>query len=74
MGTGISPIAYLGMSLYHLFNVFLRSIDDSDLARAYQSAAADVRGDVRELIPEFFTCPEYDYLYFAVRDDGIHNI
>lgn len=32
---------------------------NSDLARAYESAAHDVRGDVRELIPEFFTCPEY---------------
>ncbi|KAF8652783.1 hypothetical protein AX16_004175 [Volvariella volvacea WC 439] len=31
----------------------------SDLARAYDSAAQDVRGDVRELIPEFFTCPEF---------------
>lgn len=31
----------------------------SDIARAYDSAARDVRGDVRELIPEFFTCPEY---------------
>jgi len=31
----------------------------SDLPRAYESAAHDVRGDVRELIPEFFTCPEY---------------
>ncbi|TFK65264.1 beach-domain-containing protein [Pluteus cervinus] len=31
----------------------------SDLARAYESAAIDVRGDVRELIPEFFTCPEF---------------
>lgn len=30
----------------------------SDLARAYESAAHDIRGDVRELIPEFFTCPE----------------
>jgi hypothetical protein len=30
-----------------------------DIARAYESAAQDVRGDVRELIPEFFTCPEY---------------
>ena len=33
-------------------------IDPSDLPRAYESAAQDVRGDVRELIPEFFTCPE----------------
>ncbi|KAF8154493.1 hypothetical protein B0H34DRAFT_660452 [Crassisporium funariophilum] len=31
----------------------------SDLPRAYESAAMDVRGDVRELIPEFFTCPEF---------------
>ncbi|KAF9449865.1 beach-domain-containing protein [Macrolepiota fuliginosa MF-IS2] len=31
----------------------------SDLGRAYESAARDVRGDVRELIPEFFTCPEF---------------
>ncbi|KAF8882140.1 hypothetical protein BD779DRAFT_1544178 [Infundibulicybe gibba] len=31
----------------------------SDLPRAYESAARDVRGDVRELIPEFFTCPEF---------------
>ncbi|KIK63270.1 hypothetical protein GYMLUDRAFT_196894 [Collybiopsis luxurians FD-317 M1] len=31
----------------------------SDVARAYESAARDVRGDVRELIPEFFNCPEF---------------
>ncbi|KAJ6588193.1 beach-domain-containing protein [Mycena capillaripes] len=30
-----------------------------DVPRAYESAASDVRGDVRELIPEFFTCPEF---------------
>ncbi|KAJ7639738.1 beach-domain-containing protein [Mycena polygramma] len=30
-----------------------------DIPRAYESAASDVRGDVRELIPEFFTCPEF---------------
>ncbi|KAJ7052675.1 beach-domain-containing protein [Mycena amicta] len=30
-----------------------------DIPRAYESAAADIRGDVRELIPEFFTCPEF---------------
>ncbi|RDB25611.1 Beige 1 [Hypsizygus marmoreus] len=34
----------------------------SDLPRAYDSAAQDVRGDVRELIPEFFTCPEKVFL------------
>ena len=33
-------------------------LQSSDLGRAYESAAHDVRGDVRELIPEFFTCPE----------------
>ncbi|KAG7440786.1 beach-domain-containing protein [Guyanagaster necrorhizus] len=31
----------------------------SDIARAFDSAARDVRGDVRELIPEFYTCPEF---------------
>lgn len=31
----------------------------SNLPRAYLSAAEDPRGDVRELIPEFFTCPEF---------------
>lgn len=33
----------------------------SDVARAYDSAATDTRGDVRELIPEFYTCPECVY-------------
>ncbi|KZT37329.1 beach-domain-containing protein [Sistotremastrum suecicum HHB10207 ss-3] len=31
----------------------------SDVGRAYESASRDSRGDVRELIPEFFTCPEF---------------
>ncbi|KAH9896772.1 beach-domain-containing protein [Cubamyces lactineus] len=31
----------------------------SDIRRAYTSAAQDIRGDVRELIPEFFSCPEF---------------
>ncbi|KAK0186450.1 beach-domain-containing protein [Armillaria mellea] len=31
----------------------------SDVGRAFDSAARDVRGDVRELIPEFYTCPEF---------------
>ncbi|KAI0049337.1 beach-domain-containing protein [Auriscalpium vulgare] len=31
----------------------------SDIARAYSSASQDIRGDVRELIPEFFTLPEF---------------
>ncbi|KAI0826715.1 beach-domain-containing protein [Trametes gibbosa] len=30
-----------------------------DMKRAYTSAAADIRGDVRELIPEFYSCPEF---------------
>ena len=30
----------------------------SDIKRAYTSASQDIRGDVRELIPEFFSCPE----------------
>ncbi|KAI9451783.1 beach-domain-containing protein [Russula earlei] len=31
----------------------------SNIQRAYGSASQDIRGDVRELIPEFFTCPEF---------------
>ncbi|OBZ78370.1 Beige 1 [Grifola frondosa] len=31
----------------------------SDISRAYISASQDIRGDVRELIPEFFCCPEF---------------
>ncbi|KAJ3833898.1 hypothetical protein F5878DRAFT_545746 [Lentinula raphanica] len=31
----------------------------SDISRAYESAARDIRGDVRELIPEFFNLPEF---------------
>ncbi|KAI0317827.1 beach-domain-containing protein [Amylostereum chailletii] len=30
-----------------------------DIGRAFSSAAQDIRGDVRELIPEFFTLPEF---------------
>ena len=33
----------------------------SNISRAYSSASQDIRGDVRELIPEFFTCPEQVY-------------
>lgn len=29
-----------------------------DVSQSYRSASEDLRGDVRELIPEFFTCPE----------------
>ncbi|CCM01782.1 uncharacterized protein FIBRA_03849 [Fibroporia radiculosa] len=31
----------------------------SDIGRAYESASTDVRGDVRELIPEFYCLPEF---------------
>ncbi|KAG9019620.1 hypothetical protein FRB90_012466 [Tulasnella sp. 427] len=31
----------------------------SDIKRAWDSASNDSRGDVRELIPEFYTCPEF---------------
>ena len=33
-------------------------ISKSNIHRAYSSASQDIRGDVRELIPEFYTCPE----------------
>ncbi|KAJ7720932.1 beach-domain-containing protein [Mycena metata] len=53
----------------------------SDIPRAYESAAADVRGDVRELIPEFFTCPEFlensSNLDFGVQQNSgerIHHV
>ncbi|EAU86631.2 hypothetical protein CC1G_07289 [Coprinopsis cinerea okayama7 len=53
----------------------------SDMARAYSSAAYDLRGDVRELIPEFFTCPEflenYQNLDFGVLQqtgERIHDV
>ncbi|EIN04780.1 beach-domain-containing protein [Punctularia strigosozonata HHB-11173 SS5] len=44
----------------------------SDMSRAYESASADSRGDVRELIPEFFTCPEF-LENFANLDLGVQN-
>jgi Beige/BEACH domain len=31
---------------------------ESNIHRSYTSASQDIRGDVRELIPEFYTCPE----------------
>ncbi|KAJ4474264.1 hypothetical protein J3R30DRAFT_3295344 [Lentinula aciculospora] len=53
----------------------------SDVARAYESAARDVRGDVRELIPEFFNCPEFlensSNLDFGVQQntgERIHDV
>ncbi|KAG8936117.1 hypothetical protein FRC02_004435 [Tulasnella sp. 418] len=31
----------------------------TDIKRSWESAAQDSRGDVRELIPDFFNCPEF---------------
>ncbi|KAF7293071.1 hypothetical protein MIND_01206500 [Mycena indigotica] len=52
-----------------------------DIPRAYESAASDIRGDVRELIPEFFTCPEFlensSNLDFGVQQntgEKIHDV
>ncbi|KAI9573033.1 hypothetical protein HD554DRAFT_2058344 [Boletus coccyginus] len=50
------------------------------IERAYLSASQDVRGDVRELIPEFFTFPEFlenlSNLDFGSSTSGekIHNV
>ncbi|KIM43842.1 hypothetical protein M413DRAFT_26133 [Hebeloma cylindrosporum] len=53
----------------------------SDLPRAYDSAARDVRGDVRELIPEFYTCPEFlenaanhDFGVLQQTGERIHDV
>ncbi|KDQ53971.1 hypothetical protein JAAARDRAFT_61057 [Jaapia argillacea MUCL 33604] len=53
----------------------------SDICRAYDSASSDIRGDVRELIPEFFTCPEFlentANLDFGIQQhtgERIHNV
>lgn len=35
------------------------SVPLSDVRKAWESASSDSRGDVRELIPEFFTLPEF---------------
>lgn len=47
---------------------------DSDLPRAYESAAHDVRGDVRELIPEFFTSPEYASICLNVKTKSTYAV
>ncbi|TDL19109.1 beach-domain-containing protein [Rickenella mellea] len=53
----------------------------SDVSRSYHSASEDLRGDVRELIPEFYNCPEFlengDNLDFGVQQntgDKIHHV
>ncbi|OJT13456.1 Beige protein -like protein [Trametes pubescens] len=52
-----------------------------DMKRAYTSASQDIRGDVRELIPEFYSCPEFlentDNLDFGVQQntgEKIHDV
>ncbi|KAG9311479.1 hypothetical protein JVU11DRAFT_8594 [Chiua virens] len=52
-----------------------------DVGRAYLSASQDVRGDVRELIPEYFTCPEFlenlsnlDFGFSTTTGEKIHNV
>ncbi|KIJ16201.1 hypothetical protein PAXINDRAFT_76049 [Paxillus involutus ATCC 200175] len=53
----------------------------SDMGRTYLSASQDVRGDVRELIPEFFTCPEFlenssnlDFGISQTSGEKIHDV
>ncbi|KAI0700338.1 beach-domain-containing protein [Cytidiella melzeri] len=53
----------------------------SDMRRAWESASSDLRGDVRELIPEFYTCPEFlensAHLDFGVQQSNgerIHHV
>ncbi|KAF8509163.1 beach-domain-containing protein [Hysterangium stoloniferum] len=52
----------------------------SDIQRAYRSASEESRGDVRELIPEFFTCPEFlinaSNIDFGTQNNGekIHDV
>ncbi|KZT02850.1 beach-domain-containing protein [Laetiporus sulphureus 93-53] len=50
----------------------------SDIKRAYESASQDVRGDVRELITEFFSLPEFlenlDHIDFGVQQNNGEKI
>ncbi|KIK43894.1 hypothetical protein CY34DRAFT_788831 [Suillus luteus UH-Slu-Lm8-n1] len=53
----------------------------TDIKRTYSSASRDIRGDVRELIPEFFTCPEFlenssnlDFGISQTTGERIHNV
>ncbi|KAG1874893.1 beach-domain-containing protein [Suillus subluteus] len=52
-----------------------------DIRKAYSLASHDIRGDVRELIPEFFTCPEFlensanlDFGISQTTGERIHNV
>lgn len=47
------------LSVYWLTPYHLTHILVSDIRKAWESASSDSRGDVRELIPEFFTCHEF---------------
>ncbi|KAG1810733.1 hypothetical protein EV424DRAFT_1422048 [Suillus variegatus] len=53
----------------------------SDIRRTYSSASHDIRGDVRELIPEFFTCSEFlenssnlDFGISQTTGERIHDV
>lgn len=53
----------------------------ADIRRTYSSASHDIRGDVRELIPEFFTCSEFlenssnlDFGISQTTGERIHNV
>lgn len=53
----------------------------TDIRRAYSLASHDIRGDVRELIPEFFTCPEFlenssnlDFGISQTTGERVHNV
>lgn len=59
VGIGICPTVCSGAPSLRRRDAPVRAyLKYSDIGRAYESAARDVRGDVRELIPEFYTCPE----------------
>jgi hypothetical protein len=51
--TGICLIGYPGDSIHLMVSLQMTKIWNSDLRRAYESAAVDIRGDVRELIPVY---------------------
>lgn len=47
------------LSPFFSFSDLLQSFVCRDVRKAWESASSDSRGDVRELIPEFFTCHEF---------------
>jgi hypothetical protein len=71
---GIFPIGYSGAFRLPLQMHKVILSHPSDISRAYYSAAQDIRGDVRELIPEFFNCPECVRLFLIIsRRVTIHS-